>query len=127
MVGAVVLVQYGEEGIRRAVPLAMGLMCASNPKLTVLDTLSKLSHDGDPEVCAVCPVLCHVYCLKHGALRCCAGRVHLDTHDGIHCFGFVMFLLAVTDTVLNSILAMGLVVVLSCYSMFFLRSIFFRQ
>lgn len=45
------LLQYGEEGIRRAVPLAMGLMCASNPKLTVLDTLSKLSHDADPEVC----------------------------------------------------------------------------
>lgn len=44
------LLQYGEEGIRRAVPLALGLLCASNPKLTVLDTLSKLSHDADAEV-----------------------------------------------------------------------------
>eukprot|EP00123_Amoebidium_parasiticum_P014745 comp22625_c0_seq1/m.34770 comp22625_c0_seq1/g.34770 ORF comp22625_c0_seq1/g.34770 comp22625_c0_seq1/m.34770 type:complete len:874 (-) comp22625_c0_seq1:42-2663(-) len=44
------LLQYGEEGIRRAVPLALGLLCASNPRLSVLDTLSKLSHDADQEV-----------------------------------------------------------------------------
>ena len=28
-------------------PLALALLCASNPKLPVLDTLSKLSHDHD--------------------------------------------------------------------------------
>eukprot|EP01134_Creolimax_fragrantissima_P004949 CFRG4949T1 len=44
------LLQYGEDVIRRAVPLALALLCASNPKLSVLDTLSKLSHDVDPEV-----------------------------------------------------------------------------
>ncbi|KNC82952.1 26S proteasome non-ATPase regulatory subunit 2 [Sphaeroforma arctica JP610] len=44
------LLQYGEEVIRRAVPLALALLCASNPKLNVLDTLSKLSHDQDAEV-----------------------------------------------------------------------------
>jgi len=44
------LLQYGDEGIRRAVPLALGLLFASNPLLSVLDTLSKFSHDGDAEV-----------------------------------------------------------------------------
>jgi 26S proteasome regulatory subunit N1 len=41
---------YGEPSIRRAVPLAIGLLCASNPLVTVLDTLSKYSHDHDQEV-----------------------------------------------------------------------------
>eukprot|EP00127_Corallochytrium_limacisporum_P007277 Clim_evm18s246 gene=Clim_evmTU18s246 len=44
------LLQYGEPSIRKAVPLAMALLCASNPKLNVLDTLSKLSHEHDSEV-----------------------------------------------------------------------------
>lgn len=43
------LMQYGEPVIRRAVPIAIALLCVSNPKLTVLDQLSKLSHDPDPE------------------------------------------------------------------------------
>eukprot|EP00041_Stephanoeca_diplocostata_P037281 m.1401556 g.1401556 ORF g.1401556 m.1401556 type:complete len:909 (+) comp25008_c0_seq5:69-2795(+) len=41
------LLRYGEPVIRRAVPLAIALLCTSNPKLPVLDTLSKLSHDAD--------------------------------------------------------------------------------
>lgn len=41
---------YGEPVIRRAVPLSLGLLCASNPLLPVLDTLSKYSHDNDSEV-----------------------------------------------------------------------------
>lgn len=28
------LLQYGEQNIRRAVPLALGLLCISNPKVT---------------------------------------------------------------------------------------------
>ncbi|KAF9976410.1 proteasome regulatory particle base subunit [Actinomortierella ambigua] len=44
------LMHYGEPVIRRAVPLAIGLLCASNPVLTVLDTLGKYSHDNDVEV-----------------------------------------------------------------------------
>lgn len=44
------LMHYGEPVIRRAVPLALGLLCASNPQLPVLDTLSKFSHDNDNEV-----------------------------------------------------------------------------
>jgi len=32
------------------VPLALAMISASNPKLSVLDTLSKFSHDSDPEV-----------------------------------------------------------------------------
>ncbi|WAR01109.1 PSMD2-like protein [Mya arenaria] len=43
------LLRYGEVGIRRAVPLALGLLSVSNPKLQILDTLSKFSHDNDPE------------------------------------------------------------------------------
>jgi 26S proteasome regulatory subunit N1 len=41
---------YGEPVIRRAVPLALGLVSASNPVLTILDTLSKYSHDNDLQV-----------------------------------------------------------------------------
>ncbi|CAG8452976.1 18718_t:CDS:10 [Acaulospora morrowiae] len=44
------LMHYGEPVIRQAVPLALGLLCASNPILTVLETLSKYSHDNDPDV-----------------------------------------------------------------------------
>lgn len=44
------LLQYAEPVIRRAVPLALALQCLSNPKITVMDTLSKLSHDHDEEV-----------------------------------------------------------------------------
>ena len=42
--------RYGEPVIRRAVPLALALISVSNPKLQILDTLSKFSHDSDPEV-----------------------------------------------------------------------------
>eukprot|EP01027_Heterolobosea_sp_BB2_P017777 GEZU01025151.1.p1 GENE.GEZU01025151.1~~GEZU01025151.1.p1 ORF type:complete len:915 (-),score=306.66 GEZU01025151.1:111-2855(-) len=44
------LLQYGDLPTRRAVPLALGLINISNPKMTVMDTLSKLSHDTDAEV-----------------------------------------------------------------------------
>ena len=46
----VLQLRYGEVGIRRAVPLALGLLSVSNPKLQILDTLSKFSHDNDAEV-----------------------------------------------------------------------------
>jgi|Transcript_83238 26S proteasome regulatory subunit N1 len=44
------LLQYGDIAIRRAIPLALGLLHLSNPKVTVIDTLSKLSHDADQDV-----------------------------------------------------------------------------
>ncbi|XP_019059427.1 PREDICTED: 26S proteasome non-ATPase regulatory subunit 2 homolog A-like [Tarenaya hassleriana] len=44
------VLQYGEQNIRRAVPLALGLLCISNPKVNVMGTLSRLSHDTDSEV-----------------------------------------------------------------------------
>lgn len=44
------LLQYGEPVIRRAVPLALGLLSVSHPQISVMDTLSKLSHDHDVDV-----------------------------------------------------------------------------
>eukprot|EP01114_Cavostelium_apophysatum_P002097 TRINITY_DN1182_c0_g1_i1.p1 TRINITY_DN1182_c0_g1~~TRINITY_DN1182_c0_g1_i1.p1 ORF type:complete len:361 (-),score=92.53 TRINITY_DN1182_c0_g1_i1:13-1095(-) len=44
------ILQYGEPIVRRVVPLALGLLNLSNPKIQVMDTLSKLSHDHDEEV-----------------------------------------------------------------------------
>lgn len=44
------LLRYCEPVIRRVVPLALGLISVSNPQLNILDTLSKFSHDADPEV-----------------------------------------------------------------------------
>jgi len=44
------ILQYGEVSLRRSVPLALGVLHLSNPKVTVIDTLSKLSHDADGDV-----------------------------------------------------------------------------
>ncbi|KAK5660313.1 hypothetical protein OQA88_12853 [Cercophora sp. LCS_1] len=44
------LMHYGEPNIRRAVPLAMGLVSPSNPQMKVYDTLSRYSHDNDSDV-----------------------------------------------------------------------------
>lgn len=44
------LLHYSEPVIKRAVPLGLALLSVSNPKLPILDTLSKFSHDADPEV-----------------------------------------------------------------------------
>lgn len=44
------LMHYGEPNIRRAVPLALGLISPSNPQMKVYDTLSRYSHDNDNEV-----------------------------------------------------------------------------
>jgi 26S proteasome regulatory subunit N1 len=44
------LMHYGEANIRRAVPLAMGLLSPSNPQMKVYDTLSRYSHDNDNDV-----------------------------------------------------------------------------
>jgi len=44
------VLQYGEVNVRRVVPLALGLLSISHPRLTVMDTLSKLTHDTDQQV-----------------------------------------------------------------------------
>lgn len=44
------LMHYGESNIRKAVPLAMGLISVSNPQMKVYDTLSRYSHDNDNDV-----------------------------------------------------------------------------
>uniref|UniRef100_A0A453CEE6 26S proteasome non-ATPase regulatory subunit RPN1 C-terminal domain-containing protein n=3 Tax=Aegilops tauschii subsp. strangulata TaxID=200361 RepID=A0A453CEE6_AEGTS len=41
------LLQYGDYTVRRAVPLALALLSISNPKVYIMDTLSRLSHDSD--------------------------------------------------------------------------------
>jgi 26S proteasome regulatory subunit N1 len=41
---------YGEPQIRKAVPLALGLISASKPQLPIIDALSKYSHDQDLDV-----------------------------------------------------------------------------
>jgi 26S proteasome regulatory subunit N1 len=44
------ILQYGEVTLRRAVPIALAMLHLSNPKVNVIDTLSKLSHDSDQDV-----------------------------------------------------------------------------
>ncbi|KAM7286914.1 26S proteasome non-ATPase regulatory subunit 2 [Ixodes scapularis] len=44
------LLRYGEPVIKKAVPLALALISVSNPRLNILETLSKFSHDSDNEV-----------------------------------------------------------------------------
>lgn len=49
------LLHYSELPVRRAVPLALSLLYVSNPDYAIVDQLSRLSHDSDPEVaqCAI--------------------------------------------------------------------------
>lgn len=44
------LMHYGDPQVKRAIPLAMGLVSASNAQMKVFDTLSRYSHDADMEV-----------------------------------------------------------------------------
>ena len=44
------LLQYGEPSIRKTVPLAIGLLCVSNPDVKTLDLLNKLAYDSDADV-----------------------------------------------------------------------------
>jgi 26S proteasome regulatory subunit N1 len=44
------LLHYGELPVRRIVPLALGLLYVSHPDFTVIDQLSRLSHDQDHEL-----------------------------------------------------------------------------
>ncbi|KTW28433.1 hypothetical protein T552_01696 [Pneumocystis carinii B80] len=44
------LMYYGEPVIRKAVPLALGLLSASNPQIRIYETLSRYSHDTDIDV-----------------------------------------------------------------------------
>jgi len=44
------LLHYCEAPIKRAVPLALALLHVSNPDYSVIDTLSRLTHDPDPEM-----------------------------------------------------------------------------
>jgi 26S proteasome regulatory subunit N1 len=51
------VLQYCSVSIRRVVPLALAALHVSSPKVTVIDTLSKLSHDNDTDV-AMTAILC---------------------------------------------------------------------
>jgi 26S proteasome regulatory subunit N1 len=51
------VLQYCSGPIRRVVPLALAALHVSWPKVTVIDTLSKLSHDNDNDV-AMTAILC---------------------------------------------------------------------
>lgn len=44
------LMQYCDPVVRRVVPLAIGLISVSNPRLQLMDLLSKYTHDSDLEV-----------------------------------------------------------------------------
>eukprot|EP01128_Nolandella_sp_AFSM9_P004196 TRINITY_DN1846_c0_g1_i1.p1 TRINITY_DN1846_c0_g1~~TRINITY_DN1846_c0_g1_i1.p1 ORF type:complete len:917 (-),score=265.52 TRINITY_DN1846_c0_g1_i1:19-2457(-) len=44
------LLQYGEPNVRRAVPLALGLLSLCTPDISIMDTLSKFSHDHNADV-----------------------------------------------------------------------------
>jgi len=60
------LLHYGELPIRRVVPLALGLLYLSNPEYSVVDQLSRLSHDQDVEL-SQCAILGET--LPHAATR----------------------------------------------------------
>eukprot|EP01138_Halocafeteria_seosinensis_P008552 gb/GECG01008741.1/.p1 GENE.gb/GECG01008741.1/~~gb/GECG01008741.1/.p1 ORF type:complete len:1012 (+),score=153.11 gb/GECG01008741.1/:1-3036(+) len=44
------LLQYGDPSVKRAVPLALSLCHVSDPEFSLIDILSKLTHDNDPHV-----------------------------------------------------------------------------
>jgi 26S proteasome regulatory subunit N1 len=44
------ILQYGDVHMRKAAPLAIAALCIGDPKVHVVDMLTKLSHDSDAEV-----------------------------------------------------------------------------
>ncbi|GFH09753.1 26S proteasome non-ATPase regulatory subunit 2 homolog [Haematococcus lacustris] len=44
------LLQYGDPGVRKGVPLALAMLHVSSPDTGAMDTLSRLSHDADSDV-----------------------------------------------------------------------------
>ena len=44
------LYQYGEPVIKRAIPLAIGLLRISNPEAATMDLLTKLAYDADEHI-----------------------------------------------------------------------------
>lgn len=44
------LMHYGDSTVKRSVPLALALLSPSNPNISILETLLKLSHDSDTGV-----------------------------------------------------------------------------
>merc|ERR1712014_139543 len=50
------LLQYGDLAVRRAVPLAMALAHISGPEYSLIEVLSKPSHDADKET-AMCAII----------------------------------------------------------------------
>lgn len=44
------VLQYSSASIRRAVPISLAALSIGNPKPALLDTISKLTHDSDPDV-----------------------------------------------------------------------------
>merc|ERR1712223_2036566 len=75
------LMRYSEPVIRRAVPLALALVSISNPQMTILDTLSKFSHDGDPETAGTVPRqgLEQPFHGQGGTGSCTFGEGHTDS------------------------------------------------
>ena len=43
------MLQYADQPVRKCVPLALALLSISNPQLSVVDTLSRLTHDSNSE------------------------------------------------------------------------------
>lgn len=44
------IMQYGELPLRRMIPLALGLLHISNPKVGVIEIVSKMTHDADADL-----------------------------------------------------------------------------
>lgn len=44
------LLDYGSDSIRRAVPLGVGLLSTGNPQVSIIESLSRMSHDTDIDV-----------------------------------------------------------------------------
>ncbi|KAF7456817.1 26S proteasome regulatory complex, non-ATPase subcomplex, Rpn1 subunit [Cryptosporidium felis] len=44
------VLQYSSVFVRRAVPIGLAALSIGNPKPVLIDTISKLTHDGDPDV-----------------------------------------------------------------------------
>ena len=44
------MLQYADLAVRKSVPLALALLSISNPKLSVVDTLSRLTHDSNSDI-----------------------------------------------------------------------------
>eukprot|EP01091_Cochliopodium_minus_P015174 TRINITY_DN5319_c0_g1_i1.p1 TRINITY_DN5319_c0_g1~~TRINITY_DN5319_c0_g1_i1.p1 ORF type:complete len:870 (-),score=290.39 TRINITY_DN5319_c0_g1_i1:73-2682(-) len=94
------LLQYGEPMIRKACPLAIGLLSISTPDVSLMDTLSKLSHDHDANV--ACSAILGLGLLSAGTNNSRAGQLLRSLSEYYYKDQNQLFMVRISQALLHS-------------------------